>query len=177
MESLGGDGDPSERIPHDSATAFLHRVSEAPAITPLILAYADEHGVDDVAELWADAPALSLAGAMWRIYLLRHIVASDVELAGYRFRRGLEDAPDSDHAIAGAPTSPTPDEVLAVADEIFTGAFTGDFASALERAAAFCRIQSRGATALNDPSISESFSGMGVELLDAARSWRAGNLH
>ena len=52
--------------------------------------------------------------------------------------------------IAGAPVPAIPDELVAVIDTILRGAFTGDFAVALDRAAAFCRVQASGATHLAD---------------------------
>lgn len=145
-------------------------------MTDEILRYADEHGIDDVAELWADAPADSLPGSLWRVYLLRHVVAADTDLAGYRFKRGLEEGSGPEHAITGAPQTPSPAEVLALANTILAGAFTGDFASALERAAAFCHIEGLGAAALSEGDVANSFRGMRDELAVAAKSWRAGTL-
>lgn len=177
LESIEGDGDPAHRLAHESASALLHRIRESSdPMTQQILAYADEHGIDDVAELWADARANSLPGALWRVYLLRHVVAADPDVAGYRFKRGLEEGSDPEHAIAGAPQSPNPTEVRELADTILAGAFTGDFAGALERAAAFCRIEGKGAAALEDDEVAGSFLSMGDELATAARAWRAGLL-
>ena len=43
------------------------------------------------------------------------------------------------------PSAPGPADVLAVADAVLSGVFTGDLAVALERAAAFCRVLATGA--------------------------------
>jgi hypothetical protein len=51
---------------------------------------------------------------------------------------------------AGAVIPTGPDEITVLADEILRGLFTGDFAVALERAAAFCRVTAAGATSLAD---------------------------
>lgn len=184
LEELRGSGDPAELggLAHDTAAALLHRVRSAPdpAIVDKLIAYADEHGIDDVAELWSQAPAESLAGAMWRLYLVRHTVAANPESAGRIFARGVE--VDRVHqAIAGAPQVPTPPEVVELANEILRGAFRGDFAVALERAAAFCRVMSAGITELegSDDTFSgraAGYAGMADEFTAQAKLWRAGHL-
>jgi len=54
--------------------------------------------------------------------------------------------PSVDAVIAGAPVPADPDELVVLIDTILRGAFRGDFAVALDRAAAFCRVQASGAT-------------------------------
>ncbi|RRD46737.1 DNA-directed RNA polymerase subunit beta [Tessaracoccus sp. OH4464_COT-324] len=176
LESLVGAGDPSESLAHDSAAALLHRVRAAadPQLAERIVGYAAEHGVDDVAELWAGRPADSLPGALWRVYSLRHIVAGDAEHAGLLHRAGQPLASDVDAAVAGAPHLPAPDDVVRVADEVLAGAFVGDFAAALDRAAAFCRVQAAGAESLGE--LSDGYARYAEELGRAAQLWRAGKL-
>lgn len=191
IETLRGDGDPADlrSAAHETAGAFLHRIRQAPdpEIVDRLITYADLHGIDDIAELWADAEAVTLPGAMWRLHLLRHLVASDPERTAYRFRRGLDVDGGVSQAIAGSPNAPSPDEVLALATQILRGAFTGDFAVALERAAAFCRVLSAGATELADSdhdldrAIAErergaAFLATAQELRHAARAWDEGRL-
>lgn len=184
IESWQGDGDPAElgRLSHDTAAALLHRVkgSTDPAIVDKVIAYADEHGIDDVAELWASADPDTLPGAMWRIHLLRHVVREDSERVGYFFRRGLELA-GSDQAVAGANDAPSPADVVRVATTILRGAFTGDFAVALERAAAFCRIVATGADEVGGGRdarghTANEYREVALELVTAAQLWRSGNL-
>lgn len=181
LESLVAAGDPADSLAHDSAAALLHRVraAEDPSLAQRIVDYANEHGIDDVAELWADSAPDTLPGAMWRIHLLRHVVASDPARAGLQYRLGLESASPADEAVAGAPHSPSPEDVLALADDILRGAFTGDFAVALERAAAFCRIQAAGAAALDpdDAPAAAAHQGFACDLTSAAARWRAGTLY
>ncbi|HZU93308.1 MAG TPA: DNA-directed RNA polymerase subunit beta, partial [Microbacterium sp.] len=50
----------------------------------------------------------------------------------------------------GAPVPADPDELVVLIDAILHGAFRGDFAVALDRAAAFCRVQASGATHVAD---------------------------
>ncbi len=174
-------GDASESLAGDSAAAFLHRVRQTPDpdMAERIIAYADEHGVDDVAELWAEAPAVSLPGALWRIHLLRHVVASDPRRAGLQFREGVALASDADAAVAGAPHTPSPEEIRELANTILSGAFTGDFAVALARAAAFCRIQAEGAQELggeDEQRAARAYAAFAAELTQAAAQWRAGSL-
>lgn len=176
LETLVGDGDPSEQLAHDSAAALLHRIKAAddPSLAHRIVEYARQHGIDDVAELWADSPATSLPGALWRIYSLRHSVARDPQHASYLYRQGQGSAAAADAAVAGAPWLPTPEDLVHVADEILAGAFTGDFSMALERAAAFCRVQAAGATAIEEPA--GPYTRYAEELTLAANRWRAGKL-
>lgn len=190
LETLGGSGDPADlsQLATDTAAALLNRVREAsdPGLTRSVIAYADRHGIDDVAELWSSSPADTLPGALWRLYLLRHVVADEPEAAGYRFRRGLElDAVGQ--AITGSTTAPSPVEVTELANEILCGAFTGDFAIALERAAAFAQVLAAGSGELaadetdqqrsaDERRQADGFAGLGRELASAARHWRAGRL-
>lgn len=184
IETLIGAGDPAELggLAHDTAAALLHRVRSAPdpAIVQRLISYADEHGIDDVAELWAESPAESLPGALWRLYLIRHTVAGNQEQAGRVFARGAE-VDGVNQAIAGAPHAPTPDEVVELANQILRGAFTGDFAVALERASAFSQVMSAGATELadTDENLSRSATGyaaMAREFTTEAALWRSGQL-
>lgn len=147
LEMLHGDGDPAELsgLAQDTAGALLHHVRAAkdPELVERVIAFADSEGIDDLAELWAPADAQSLPGALWRLYLLRHTVREEPSAAAYRFRHGIStDAVGQ--AIAGSGDAPGPDEVVALATQILRGAFTGDFAVALERAAAFSRVMAAG---------------------------------
>ncbi|MDO5677351.1 MAG: hypothetical protein Q4G35_07565 [Propionibacteriaceae bacterium] len=184
IESLRGEGDPAELggLAHDTAAALLHRVRSAPdpQIVEKLIAYADEHGVDDVAELWADAPMESLPGALWRLYLVRHTVAENPEQAGRIFARGAE-VDGVNQAIAGSPHAPTPAEVVELANQILRGAFTGDFAVALERASAFSRVMSAGASELATaddglPRRAVAYAALAQEFTAQAALWRLGQL-
>lgn len=181
LEALVPTGDPAISLAHDSAAAFLHRVraSKDPTLARRIVEYAQEHGVDDVAELWADAASDSLPGALWRIYVIRHNVATDPALSGLRFRQGLTAASERDIVVAGSPDAPSPDDVVTLANTIFTGAFTGDFAVALHRAAAFSRIQAAGAAELHsddDTRAAEVYRRFAADLEAAALRWQQGRL-
>lgn len=184
IEALRGEGDPAELggLAHDTAAALLHRIRSAPdpAIVERLIGYADEHGIDDVAELWADAPTESLPGALWRLYLVRHTVAGNPEQAGRIFAYGAE-LDGVNQAIAGSPHAPTPAEVVELANQILRGAFTGDFAVALERASAFSRVMSAGAGELGTsddglPRKAKGYSSLAEEFTLQAKLWRSGQL-
>ncbi|MHA6670059.1 DNA-directed RNA polymerase subunit beta [Homoserinimonas sp. A447] len=193
FESIIGGEDPAHisRIAHETAGALLGRVREQPdaEIVERLVTYTDENGIDAIAELWSRASPHSLPGALWSIYLLRALTRQDAEQSSFLYQRGTEVVSNIDAVVAGA-TSPTgPAEITALADEILRGLFQGDFAVALERAAAFCRLTSLGATSVADDVEVASperatalttkalrLSHMAGELAACAKLWRAGSL-
>ena len=193
FESLVGGEDPAQisRVAHETAHALLSRVRENPEqdVVERLVKYTDEHGIDAVAELWSRSSPRSLPGALWRIYLVRALIRQDPEGTSYLYQRGTELVSTIDPVVAGA-TSPTgPAEITTLADQILRGVFQGDFAIALDRAAAFCRVASTGATSLADdsePAFPERASALttkalrlsqiGLELTGCARSWRSDTL-
>ena len=92
--------------------------------------------------------------------------------AGVRFT-------EPNHVVAGV-DPPGPDEVRQVADQILRGAFTGDFAVALERAAAFCAVVTSGradlTTGLDAVTQATRLRDLADDLTAAAALWRAGKL-
>jgi hypothetical protein len=146
--------DPAEvsRIAHATASALLMRVRENPdsAVVERLVAFTDDHGIDDIAELWSRSPARTLPGALWRLYLLQLMIHDDPNTAALLYARGRTELTSVDDVIAGAPSPAGPDELVALVDTILRGLFQGDFAVALDRAAAFCRVQASGASHLAD---------------------------
>lgn len=190
LEALGGSGDPAAQttLAHDTAQSLLHRISRAPdpKLVDAVISYADSHGIDDVAELWSASAPDTLPGALWRLYLLRHTIATSPEEAGYRFRRGLE-VDTVGQAIAGSTSAPTPEQVVELATTILRGAFTGDFADALQRAGGFARVMSTGSRELAasehdeeraqaESRHADGFSSLSGELTTAAELWRRDRL-
>ena len=193
FEAFQGGDDPAtvNRIAHESAAALVARVKHdpQPEILDRLVSFSDEHGIDVVAELWARAAPHTLPGALWRIYLVRAVIRQAPEEVTYLFDRGVETSTTIDPIVAGAPTPATPAEVLALADLILRGVFDGDFAVALERGAAFCRLASAGATTVADEQDSIGsdlastltrralrLSELGVDLTACAALWRDGSL-
>lgn len=150
---MGGE-DPAHlsRMAHDTAAALLARVRENPdpEVVGRLISYTDEHGIDAIAELWSQASPKSLPGALWRVYLLRTLIRQDPRGVSLAYQRGAEVSHTIDQVVAGAPVPAGPDEVRELADRILHGLFVGDFAVALERAAAFCRLTAAGQASLAD---------------------------
>jgi len=145
---------------------------------------ADTVGLETLAQLWRDAAADTLPGALWTLYLLRTWCRNNGEEVARLYRAGRGLAP-VDEVVAGVHDDAGPDAVSELADSVLTGVYGGDLAVALERGAAFFRVVAAGRDYL-----AEEGSG-GVEearravrnrscaesLSRAARGWRAGTLH
>lgn len=146
--------DPAEvsRVAHSTAQALLSRVRADPSVDVVerLVAFTDDHGIDDIAELWSRSPARSLPGALWRLYLLQLMIHDDAATAALLFERGRVEMATVDPVVVGAPAPAGPDELVQLIDTILRGLFEGDFAVALDRAAAFCRVQATGSTHLAD---------------------------
>lgn len=154
FEGYLGAEDPAQvsRVAHDTAAAVLSRVraDPDPEVVSRLVSYTDEHGIDAIAELWSQASPKSLPGALWRIYLLRTMIRQDAAGVSLAYQRGTEVSRTIDQVVAGAPTPAGPAEMRELADVILRGVFSGDFAAALERAAAFGRVAAIGFTSLAD---------------------------
>lgn len=146
--------DPAEvsRAAHSTAAALLSRVREErdPGAVDRLVAFTSRHGIDDIAELWSRSPAKTLPGSLWRLYLVQLSIHDDPATAALLYDRGRVELRSSDTVVAGAPVPAGPAEVVELIDTILRGAFQGDFAVALDRAGAFCRVQASGATHLAD---------------------------
>lgn len=149
-----GGEDPAEVsfLAHESARALFARVRESgqPELVDRVVAFADENGIDVLAELWSSSSAHSLPGALWRMYLIRDMIVGNAEQTSILYERGVELSVTADPLVAGAPVPAGPEEMRALADRILRGAFVGDFSDALHRAAAFCRVLAHGCTSLAD---------------------------
>ncbi len=147
LESHGGAPDPAAlaEAAHATAAALVEsgRAARDAATTARLVSLVDEHGLDTVAELWADRPARSLPGVLWRIYALREWVRRSPAEVGRDFQAGCA-AAQVPRVVAGVPEPPTPDSLRTLADAILSGVFQGDLAVALERAGAFCRVVAAG---------------------------------
>ena len=150
---VGGD-DPARvsGVAHDTARALLHRVrgSDDPEIVARTVRYTAANGIDDLAELWSRSAARTLPGSLWRLYLIHAAVTRDAVGASDAYRRGAAADRSIATIVAGAVEPTGPAEVRALAERILRGAFLGDFADALDRAAAFCAVMSLGCADLAD---------------------------
>lgn len=154
FDNIVGSHDPAEetRIAHATASALLTRVraDDSGASADRLVAFTAEHGIDEIAELWSKAPARTLPGALWRLYVLQLAIHTDPQTAALLYERGRVELASADAVVAGAPVPADPEELVVLIDTILRGAFRGDFAVALDRAAAFCRLQASGATHIAD---------------------------
>jgi hypothetical protein len=150
FEHLEAGADPAVRSEMADRTAHAlvrgARDVADPAMVDRVVHLAETEGLDELAELWARAPAGSLAGALWRLYLLRSWVHADPRGAAVEFERGRSHAPVAE-AISGVADPPGPDEVRSLVDAVLGGVVTGEFADTLFRAAAFARVSATGRAA------------------------------
>lgn len=108
-----------------------------------VLTLADNEGIETLAELWSHAPAGSLAGCLWRLYLLRGWVHAAPIEAAEEYDAGAATA-ELAHVVAGVAVPPGPDEVRLMVDDVLRGIVRTDFADVLLRAAAFARVVAVG---------------------------------
>lgn len=182
LEAIGETSDPVAQLhaAHESAAALLRtgRATADPAVTARLIALADEVGLDTLAQVWSTRPARSLPGVLWRLYLLREWVVTAPELAAREYAAGIRFT-EPNHVVAGV-DPPGPAEVRRVSDEILRGVFDGDFAVALERAAAFCQVVASGRADVTEGSkaviTAARLQEMALDLAAGARLWRTGKL-
>ena len=62
------------------------RDSDDPVVTKRLVKLADEQGLEAIAEMWAESPARSLPGALWRLYALRAATIQDPERISVYFK-------------------------------------------------------------------------------------------
>ncbi|AJT42387.1 hypothetical protein [Psychromicrobium lacuslunae] len=192
FEPFAGGADPARvsEAAHLAAHALVHhgRANDDPEVTARLVSLADQQGLEVIAELWAESPARSLPGALWRLYALRAATQRDPERVAVYFKAGKDTAQVS-HVVAGVAEPPGADELKTMTDAILSGAFDGDFDVALERSAAFCRVVALGQTEVADQreaSNEEHASKLTLsaqrlvktaeDLEHAASAWRRGEL-
>jgi hypothetical protein len=140
---------------------------------------ADRVGLDTLAELWHDEEPSSLPGALWALYLLRRWCRCNADEVTRLWSAGRAFAP-ADEVVAGVADDLDPDAVGRLADAVLTGAYEGDFAVALERAAAFFRVVSEGRRQVADHagdrdgqlSLADRNAAVARALAAAAERWR-----
>ena len=119
-----------------------------------LLHLADTEGIETIAEVWSDSPADSLAGCLWRLYLLRSWVYADPVGVAREFEAGRRGAQVA-RVIAGVADPPGPEQLKAMIDEVLRGIAGSDLADVLLRAAAFARVVATGRASLSEATDAE----------------------
>jgi hypothetical protein len=147
FEAVTGEDDPAVRSDAADRCATLlvrgARGTDDEAVVARVVTLAESEGLDTLADLWAGSPADSLAGCLWRLYLLRSWVYVDAALAAREFDAGRRHTPVYE-VVAGVVDPPGPLEVRQLVDTVLRGVVRGDFADTLFRAAAFARVVAAG---------------------------------
>ena len=155
FEALTGGADPA--LVSEAADRAAHllvrgaRESDDAVVAERLLHLADTEGIETIAEVWSGSPADSLAGCLWRLYLLRSWVYADPAGVAREFEAGRRSAQVA-RVVAGVADPPGPDQLKAMADAVLSGIARSDFADVLLRAAAFARVVAAGRASLSGPS-------------------------
>jgi hypothetical protein len=147
FEALTDEADPAARTEAaDRCATLLVRGAHDTVdedVVARVVHLADTEGLDTLADLWSGSPADSLAGSLWRLYLLRSWVYADPAGAAREFDAGRRHTPVHE-VVAGVVDPPGPREVRELTDLVLRGVVQGDFADTLYRAAAFARVVAAG---------------------------------
>jgi hypothetical protein len=155
FEDLEGGTDPalvSEAA--DRAATVLVRGAERSGdagVADRLLHLAETEGIETIAEVWAGSPADSLAGCLWRLFVLRSWVRREPVRASREYDAGRSRVPVAE-VVAGVADPPGPDELRAMVDQVLRGIAHGDFADVLLRASAFARVVATGRAVLTEPT-------------------------
>lgn len=151
FDEIVGGADPAQvREAGDLAATVLvrgARSTDDPQVAERIVHLAETEGLETLAEVWSGAPADTLAGSLWRLFLLRSWVYTAPEEVATEYDAGQRRV-DVARVVAGVADPPGPDELRRMVDDVLRGIARGDFAVTLFRAAAFARIVAAGRAAL-----------------------------
>lgn len=191
LDATAAGPDPIEaaEAAHRTAAVIVGRAraSEDPELTARLVGLVREVGLSTVAEMWADRPARSLPGALWRLYLLHEWVERQPVEVGRAFMSGSRHA-EVYRVIAGVAEPPQPQDLRDLTGEILTGVFDGDLGTALDRAAAFCHVTATGLAEAHETTGEDTerdasdlrraarLQTTAQDLQACARLWRRGDL-
>ncbi|RJF41936.1 hypothetical protein D4740_07695 [Actinomyces sp. 2119] len=103
-----------------------------PVTRESVVAAVSGNGVDDVAELWADSPAATLPGTLWRLFLVREWIRRDPALVERRYATvvdltgaGEEAQARFEEARSQARRAPTPQWLRERLDLLLAGRLEG----------------------------------------------------
>lgn len=151
FEDITGGADPAAiREAGDLAATLLVRGAQGAhddGLAERVLHLADTEGLETLADVWSGAPADTLAGCLWRLYVLRAWVHRAPSRVAEEYDAGHERAQVA-RVVAGVADPPGPEELKAMVDQVLRGIAGGDFAVTLLRAAAFARVVAAGRAVL-----------------------------
>ena len=156
-EILGGEDPARVSEAADRAANLLVRGARAtddPDVAERVLRLAETEGIETIAEVWSGSPADSLAGCLWRLFVLRSWVYADPTTVAREYDAGRRTAQVA-QVVAGVADPPGPEELRTMVDEVLRGIAGSDFADLLFRAAAFARVVATGRAALDDATEAE----------------------
>jgi hypothetical protein len=147
LEAVAGGVDPvAVQEAADRAAILLvrgARDSDDPEVAERLLHLAETEGIETIAEVWSGSPADTLAGCLWRLFLLRSWVYADPAGVAREYDAGRSRARVAE-VVAGVADPPGPEELKTMVDEVLRGIAGSDFADVLLRAAAFARVVAFG---------------------------------
>jgi hypothetical protein len=154
FEGIGSDAADPRRVAEaaDRAARLLVRGAHDSGdsqVAERVLHLADTEGIEAIAEVWSGRPSDSIAGCLWRLYLLRSWVYADPVGVAREFQAGRDRAAVAG-VVAGVADPPGPDELRTMVDQVLRGIAASDFADVLLRAAAFARVVATGRAELPD---------------------------
>lgn len=178
FDGLVGGTDPAQvsEAADRAATLLVRgaRTSDDREVADRVVHLAEVEGLETLADLWAGAPADSLAGCVWRLYVLRAWVHASPHQAAEQFEAGRTSAQVA-RVVAGVAEPPGPDQLRTMIDTTLSGIAAGDFADVLLRAAAFARVVAAGRAHLQ-ASDARQMLGLSEQLEAAAHKELAGDL-
>ncbi|WP_375003247.1 hypothetical protein [Aeromicrobium sp. CTD01-1L150] len=181
FEAMAEDIDPAEM------TAAGHRIADLlvrgphgeadEGLVSRVLHLSDSEGLGVIADLWSHAAPDTLAGALWRLYVLREWVHRQPELAAREYAAGRAYTPVHE-VLAGVVEPPGPEEVAHLVDTVVRGIVGDAFDVTLDRAAAFAHIVGVGrGQSDGDAQSAAKLVDMAQQLRHAAVLERSGTLH
>ncbi|KAA1425908.1 hypothetical protein [Nocardioides antri] len=147
--AAGSDPELLQEAADRAATLLVRgaRESTDSAVADRLVHLADSEGIEAIAEVWSGSAPDSLAGCLWRLYLLRSWVYAEPAGVAREFEAG-RGAAQVARVVAGVADPPGPDELRAMIDAVLRGIASADFADVLFRAAAFARVVATGRATL-----------------------------
>lgn len=134
---------------------------------------ADTEGMETLADMWSSCTPDSLAGALWRLYVVREWVHANPSRAARAYDAGKGTAQVA-RAVAGVADPPTPDAMCEVIDDVLRGIVRSEFVDVLWRAAAVLHVLGAGRALSEDAPSSLRESARMITLAEELE--RAGHL-